>query len=154
MTVLGKMGYDEDVNQGIDGYKYYSGLIRTAHRIIDGLSSNSVLYPGVKAAGAIVEVQTPLIKSIKVSLQVRTKDGVTLNSITDVIKGSVAGYINSIGVGSPVVISEIIRLVQSLPGVFSVEVTGTSPIATQDRIVCSEIEKPFVINSQSDITVG
>lgn len=154
IEALNKIGFAQQTFQGIDGYKIFTGPVQLAHRIIDGLPQNPVLYPGVKAAGATVEVNTPLIKSIQVSLQVRPKDGISLNSITDLIKSTVETYINNLGVGKPVVISEIIRIVQGLPGVFSVTVIDTNPDADGDRIVSGEIEKPFVLDIERDISVG
>lgn len=151
---LSKIGFEERTFLGIDGYKSYAGLIRQAHRIIDGLPSNTNLFPGQKAAGAVIEVQTSLLRFISVNLQVRPADGVTLNSISDLIKSSISGYVNDLGVGKPVVISEIQRVVQSLPGVFSVTVTGTLPAAFDDRIVVSDQEKARILNASEDITIG
>ena len=104
--------------------------------------------------GAAVEVEPPLVKTVQMSLSVRPKDGVTINSISEIIKSTVAGYINALGVGKPVVISEIVRLVQGLPGVYSVTVTSTKPAVTDDRIVISDIESASVHNVDTDISVG
>jgi hypothetical protein len=154
ITGLFKIGFEQRAFQGIDGYKVYAGLVREAHRVIDGLPTNTILYPGTKAMGAPVEVLPPLVKTVQISLQVRPKDGVTINSISEIIKSTVAGYINKLGVGKPVVISEIIRVVQGLPGVYSVTVTDTTPAVTDDRIVVGDMEVILVLNADSDITVG
>lgn len=154
LVALNKAGYQQRAFQGIDGYKVFTGLVREAHRIIDGLPTNTVLFPGVKAAGTVIEVLPPLIKTISASLLVRPKDGVTLNSITDLVKSTVAGYINGLDVGQPVVLSEIIREVQSLPGVFSVQILSTLPVADGDRITTSESEKAFVLSATNDIVLG
>lgn len=154
ITALNKVGFEERSFSGIDGYKVYNGLVSLAHNIIDGLPSNSVVYPGVKAAGAVIEVQTPLIKSVQVSLQVRPTDGVTLNSITELVKSAVSSYVNGLGVGMPVVVSEVIRTVQSLPGVFSVSVVSTIPVANDNRIVVGSYEKAWIYDISTDITVG
>ncbi|MEM4379056.1 MAG: baseplate J/gp47 family protein [Thermoplasmatales archaeon] len=149
-----KINFQDLTYTGIDGYKIFSGLIQQAHRIIDGLPTNIALFPGVKAAGTVIEVLPPLIRAIQLELQVRPKDGVTLNSITDLVKATVERYINTLGVGRPVVLSEIIRVVQGLPGVFSVTILSTRPVANDDRIVVSEIEKPYIIDITRDISVG
>jgi hypothetical protein len=149
-----KLNFSDATATGIDGYKIFSGSIQQAHRIIDGLPTNTSLFPGVKAAGTVIEVLPPLIKSIQLDLQIRPKDGVTLNSITDLVKATAERYVNSLGVGKPVVISELIRVIQGLPGVFSVSILSTRPPATDDRIVVSEIEKCFVISIEKDVSVG
>lgn len=148
-----KIGFEVQAFQGIDGYKVYTGLVAQAHRIVDGLQSNSIIYPGTKAAGAMVEVLTPLIRSVSVSLIVKPRDGVSLNTLTDLIKSALSSSVNGLGVGQPVVISELIRVVQSLPGVFSVEITGTTPAAVDGRIVTASQEKALIL-SVDDITVG
>jgi hypothetical protein len=154
VTALNKLGFSEEITQGVDGYKVFSGLVQQAHRIIDGLPTDSLLYPGVKAAGAVIEVLTPLIKSIQVDLLLKPKEGVTINSIAELVRASVASYINELGVGQPVILSELIKTVQGLPGVFSVTIVSVSPSATDDRITVSEIEKPFVLDASLDITIG
>lgn len=154
LIAMSKIGFEQRAFQGVDGYKVYSGLVREAHRVIDGLATNPILYPGTKAMGAQIEVNPPLIKNIQLAMQVRPKDGVTINSISEIIKSTVAGYVNGLGVGKPVVISEIIRIVQGLPGVYSVAVTSTLPPVTDDRIVVSDIESVFIHNVETDITVG
>jgi hypothetical protein len=154
VTAFGKTEYPLQTFQGIDGYKVYTGLIREAHRIVDGLPTNSTLYPSVKAAGTFIEFLAPLLRSVSMSLQVRPKDGITLNSLTELIKSTVASYVTRLDVGKPVVISEVIRRVQSLPGVFSVKVLSTLPVADDDRIVVSDNEKAVIINISNDITIG
>ena len=153
VTALGKTSYDGSVHQGIDGYKTYIGSIKQAQDIIDGLPSNTVDFPGVKAAGTVVEVLTPLIRSVSVALSVLPSEGVSLNSISDIIKASVSGYINGLGGGSSVIVSEIISIVQGLPGVLSVSVISTLPVANNGSIVVSSTEKAFVLDLSS-ITVS
>ena len=150
---MNKIGFELKTYQGIDGYTIYTEIIQTAQNIIDGKPSNSVIYPGVKAVGTTIEVLVPLNKIISIVLSVKPKDGVTLNSISDLVKSSVSSYINGLGVGQPVVISQIIRVVQGLPGVFSVEVLSTFPAVSDDRIVVASQERAKVLDA-NDITVG
>lgn len=154
VTAMYKTGFEERTFQGIDGYKVFAGLVREAHRVIDGLPSNPILFPGVKAMGTVVEVLPPMNRSVQIDLQVRPKDGVTLNSINEVVRSSVASYVNRLGVGQPVILSEIVRIVQGLPGVFSVTVLNTRPAVFDDRIVVSAVEKAYIINASTDITIG
>ena len=154
VSALNKIGFESKTHLGIDGYKVFTGLVQQAHRTIDGLQTNTTLYPGVKAAGTSVEVLPPLIKTIDVSLLVYPKDGVTLNSITDLVKSSVASYVNGLGVGKSVILSEIVKTVQLLPGVLSVQILSTTPEAYQDRITASETEKAVILNASTDVTVG
>lgn len=153
-TALYKLGFSDAVVRGIDGYRVFSGLIQEAHKVIDGVATNSVAFPGVKAAGTSVEVLTPLLKSVTISLIVQTKDGVDKITVSEIVKSTVAGYVNALGVGKPVILSEVIKIVQSLAGVFSVQVVSTSPAATDSRIAVADIEKAAVLDSNTDIVVS
>ena len=154
LTCLYRAGFLETAVRGIDGYKVYSGLVREAHRIIDGSPDNTIVYPGVRAAGTVTEVLPPLIRAVQVSLVIHPKDGVSLNSISEVVKSTVAQYINGLGIGQAVILSEIISIVQNLPGVLSVTIASTLPSVKDDRIDVSDFEKAFVLNINTDIVVG
>ena len=157
LVAMNKFGFSNNVNFGVDGYVSFSGLIKEAHKIIDGSPIDPVTYPGVRAAGTKIEVLPPLVKSITISLTVVTKEGVSLGSLTETIKSSVASYVNALGVGQPVIISSIIRVVQSIPGVSSVLVTSTLPAVDtndQGKITVSDYERAYIINANSDVTVG
>lgn len=154
ISCLHKLGADQSVVRGIDSYLTFAGLIREAHRVVDGNPSNVALYPGVRAAGTSIEILTPLVKSIFVRLQVKPKDGVDSSIIAETVRATVAGYINKLSVGKPVILSEIIRVVQSLPGVFSVVVLETLPTAQGDRIVVGDVEKAVVFDAESDVVVS
>ena len=154
ITALYKLGFSDTVIRGIDGYRVFSGLIQEAHKVIDGVATNSVAFPGVKAAGTSVEVLTPLLKSVTISLIVQTKDGVDKTTVSEIVKSTVAGYVNALGVGRPVILSEVIKIVQSLAGVFSVQIVSTSPAFTDSRIAVADIEKAAVLDSNTDIVVS
>lgn len=141
---LHKLNYDSSVTVGIDGYKYFTELIAEAHKVLDGLPSNIIAYPGVRAAGTLIEVSAPLIKSIQIALTVESRDGVSLNSIKNPVKSSITAYINALGVGKEVVISEVIKHVQEVPGVRSVQIDFTLPIANEGVIKVGSFEVPRI----------
>jgi hypothetical protein len=154
VSCLFKLAASESVVRGIDSYLTFSGLLRESHKIVDGNPSNIALYPGVRAAGTSIEILTPLVKSITVRLQIKPKDGVDSSIIAETVRATVAGYINKLSVGRPVVLSEIIKAVQSLPGVFSVTIIETKPASQGDRIVVGDVEKAIVFDTENDIIVS
>lgn len=143
-----KIGFDEETIVGVDGYKYYGGLISEAHKVIDGSSSNSIAYPGVRAAGTAVEVQAPLIKSLSLSLLLEAKDGVSLNAIKNPVKSTISTYVNSLGVGKEVVLSEISKRIQNVPGVRNVVITSSIPAAEDGVIKVGSFEVPRISRSE------
>lgn len=136
---MGKMSFPTTIATGVDGYSYYTGLMRTVQRIIDGYEPDIETYPGRRAVGSNIETLPPLIKQISMTLRVATRDGVNLNDITNDIKSTVISYISSLGVGEDVVLSEIIRRVKDITGVDAV--TFTTPSPTLERIAVYDNEK-------------
>ena len=142
ITALGKLGFNTDIAQGVDGYTYYTGLLRTVQRIVDGFEPNANLFPGRKAVGAAIETLPPLIQRIKVSIDVTTKEGVNITEITNEIKSAVIQYVNSLGVAQDVILSDIIVRVKNIEGVEAV--TFIDPVPSEERIPIADNEKAFV----------
>lgn len=147
---LGKMNYSTDVVTGIDGYTYYTGLLRTVQRIVDGFEPDSASYPGRRAVGGLIEILPPLIKRIVVSIEVTTNEGVNLSEISNDIKSAVINYVNRRGVGEDVILSEITVAVMQITGVAAV--TFNVPAPSTERIFIADNEKAFI--EPNDISVA
>jgi len=152
LTAKHKAAFDTDVTYGIDAYKYYTELIAEAHKVVDGSSTNSISFPGIRASGTAVEILAPLIKTINLNLTVESKEGVGLNSIKNPVRSVVSSYINSLGVGKPVVLSELTKAIQVVPGVKSVVINSTFPSADNGFIAIGSEEIARVQRAE-DITL-
>ncbi len=150
LTAMGKLGYSTDVTTGIDGYLYYTGLMRTVQRIIDGFEPDPEAYPGRRAIGGVIELLPPLIRRVTVSIDVTTNEGVNLGEITNEIKSVIINYIKNLGVGEDVILSQIIAKVMSVRGVAAV--TFNIPIPSTERIPIADIEKAFI--EAKDISIA
>jgi hypothetical protein len=150
MTNVGKLGYSTDVTIGIDGYLYYTGLLRKAQRVVDGFEPDQENYPGRRAVGGAIELLPPLIRKIIISLDVTTNEGVNLGDISSSIKSSVIQYVQSLGVGEDVILSEIIAAVMQIKGIAAV--TFTLPTPSTERITISDNEKATI--SPNDIGIS
>jgi hypothetical protein len=139
----GKLGYSTDVTQGIDGYLYYTGLLRRVQRIVDGFEPDQINYPGRRAVGGLIETLPPLVKRIHVAIKVTTGNGVNLGDISDNIKSVIIKYVRGLGVGKDVILSEIIAQVMNITGV--VAVTFTNPVPSTERITIGFNERADVI---------
>jgi len=122
---LNKLNYEAVPKTGIDGYKIFGGLIREAQRTLDGVSTSINRYPGVKSTGTDVSVLPPIPRAVAVTFKVRTRDGLSINVLANLIRSSVTTFISSLGLGDSVILSELIGLVQDIPGVVSVEIINT-----------------------------
>lgn len=149
ISSLGKLSYPNDVTLGIDGYTYYTGLLRTVQRIVDGFEPDPLTYPGRRAVGSAIEILGPLPKRVSVALDIVTKEGVNLNEISNDIKSAIIDYVDDLGVGDDVILSEITVRVMEVSGVESVVFTTPSP--SVDRIAVADNEKPFITSNDIDI---
>jgi uncharacterized phage protein gp47/JayE len=147
---IGKIGYSEDITTGVDGYLYYTGLLRKVQRIIDGFEPDPVNFPGRKAVGSLIEVLPPLPRRVTVAIDVTTQDGVNLSEISDEITSVIINYVSDLGVGEDVILSDIIVRVKNIDGVAAV--TFITPDPSEERIAISSDEKAFI--ESSDISIA
>jgi hypothetical protein len=150
LVPIGKLDYPSDVTTGIDGYNYYTGLLRTVQREIDGFEPEAITFPGRRAVGGQIEILPPLINRITVSVDVTTNEGVNLNEISNDIKSAVIDYVSNLGVGEDVILSKITVSIMSITGVAAV--TFTSPDPSTERISIADSEKAFI--EPDDISVS
>ncbi len=142
LTHMGKLGYNTDVTTGIDGYLYYTGLLRRVQRIVDGYEPDAQNFPGRRAVGGAIETLPPLIRKIVITVNVTTDEGVNLGDISNNIKSVVINYIQTLGVGEDVILSEIIASIMSIKGVGAV--TFTNPVPSTERITIANNEKATI----------
>jgi uncharacterized phage protein gp47/JayE len=136
MRFPNRLGYGTDPVPGISGYQYWTGLKRRVQRVLDGYEPDPVNFPGVRAAGVSIEAREPQIQRVTLNIKVKTREGVALASISDLIKSSVVGFINSLGLGQDVVLSEIVSSIQAVSGVDSVVLVD--PALNTERVVISD----------------
>jgi hypothetical protein len=142
ISTVGKLNYSTDVVKGTDGYLYYTGLLRTVQRVVDGFEPEADTFPGRRAVGGIIELLPPLIRRITLSIDVTTDEGVNLGEIANEIRSVIINYIDGRGVGRDVILSEIIARVMTIRGIEAA--TFTSPSPATERIAVSDIEKAFI----------
>lgn len=139
---MGKLGYSTDVTTGIDGYLYYTGLLRRVQRIVDGYEPDAENFPGRRAVGGAIETLPPLVRKISITVNITTNEGVNLGDISNNIKSVVINYIQTLGVGQDVILSEIIADIMGIKGVGAV--TFTNPTPDTERITIANNEKAVV----------
>lgn len=139
---MGKLGYNTDVTTGIDGYLYYTGLLRRVQRIVDGYEPDAENFPGRRAVGGAIETLPPLVRKIVITINVTTDEGVNLGDISNNIKSTVINYVQTLGVGEDVILSEIIAAIMGIKGVGAV--TFTNPTPDTERITIANNEKATI----------
>lgn len=152
---LGKINFPTTTSVGTDGYSYYTGLLRKTQRLVDGYAPDYDNYPGKKAIGSVIETMPPLFQRIQLSLEISTKFGVNIVDIKDTIKSEVVTHINkNLGVGTNVILSDIICVVKNVRGVESVKVILPTPSDNNGNpwIPISYNEKAYI--DANDISIN
>lgn len=144
ITHLGKAGYDNGIVRGIDGYTYYTGLLQTVQRTVDGYAPNATEFPGQRSVGSMIETLPPLVKNIFITMSVTTNFGVNLTDVANNIKTTVINYIDSLAVGEAPVLSQIIANVQTIKGIATVVITSPVPTSSQPTIPVLSNEKAII----------
>ena len=153
IAALDKLGFDSSIVQGTDAYRYNTGLVAEAKRVVYGDSADVDNYPGYAADGARILIQGPTIKRIFVTLQIRLQNNVPSPDTVGAIKAGVAGLINANAIGTPIAISDIVSVAQAINGVIAVSVMSPTYNSVQDQIPVSGQEKAMVVDLENDIKV-
>lgn len=154
LTSLGKLNFSTLVRNGLDSYRFNTGLIAEANRIIYGDPRDNTTYPGVGAAGADIFVREPLTRRVEISVDIRLLTGAPFNSVSQQVRSSISALVNSNDVGVPIDISSIISAVRAVPGVSSVAIDSPQFDSTHDLIFLAPGEKARIIDPTLDIAVN
>jgi len=153
IKAMSKFDFPTTITKGIDSYRYHTGLLRQANRIVYG-DPRSTDYEGVAAAGAEIFIQPPLIRRIQVSIVVRLNTGIPFNTIVESVRNNVSALINATGIGQSIAISDIVETVNTISGVFAVSISSPAYSPSNDVILINPSEKPLVIDANTDIVVS
>jgi uncharacterized phage protein gp47/JayE len=104
-------------------YTYYTGLIAAVQKVIDGDAADRTNFPGVKAAGTLVQVKAPTVIAFNVAAVLLVAEGT--DQATAVAAGELAvlDYVNNLGISGDVVRNEIIERLMGVEGVTDVSLT-------------------------------
>lgn len=153
MNALNKLDFPTDIAIGVDSYRYSTGLIAEAVKVLYGDEGDPSNYPGVVADGASLLVAPPAIRRVSVSLTIRLKSG-DFATAKARVQSLVADVVNKTGVGKSIAISDIVAAAGKAEGVSSVAVVYPTYQSGADLIAVYPHEKPMVLDLESDILVS
>jgi len=153
VTALNKLNFGLSVSQGLDGYKYNTGLLQTANQIIYGNPEDPLTYPGVAAAGSDIFVREPLALVVNLAIDVRLQTGAPFSAVSQQIQSNVSSLVNSNPVGQSIALGAIVAVCMAVPGVLSVAISSPLYSPTDDLIAVQPSEQTFVLDS-SNISVS
>lgn len=153
ITALDKLSFPNVIKKGADAYRYNTGLIAEAKRVLYGDSADVNNYPGYVADGASIMIQGPTIKRVKLAVQIRVQSNVIDTDIAGSVRSAISGVVNESPIGIPIAISSIISAVNSINGISSVSIMSPSYNVVQDQILIRGQEKAIIIDPENDIQV-
>jgi uncharacterized phage protein gp47/JayE len=115
---------------GVGAYTYTTGLGAYVQRVINGDPTNFTDFPGIRSSGTKVVVRAPTVVSPTITFQVVAARGFTDDQLRPSVTTAMVVSVNAGGLGDNIVLSELIRQVKELPGVFDVK-----PILPTSNIV-------------------
>jgi len=154
VTALNKLNFPVDTNQGLDGYKYNTGLIQEANRIVYGDPTDPVTFPGVAAAGSDIFIQEPLALVVNLAIDVRLQTGAPFSAVSQQIQTNVAALVNSNPIGESIALGAIVAVCMSVPGVLSVAISSPLYSPTDDLIAVQPSEQTFILDPSQNISVS
>jgi len=140
------LAFDTDPVQGVDAYKFFTGIVRRVQRTIDGFEQDQT-FEGLRAAGVQIEVKAPTVQQLRFEIDIDLDEGLSVSVIIDDIKNAVSSYVNSTRVGEDIILNEIVRRIKGIVGVADLSIL--SPVANVP-IADGEIARV----SDNDVIIG
>lgn len=114
-------------------YRFYTGLIAEVQRVIEG-DPTDASTPGVRGHGVQIRVLAPQTLYQTVVAQISVLDDYDSAVVSQAVRSAIQGYINGLGIGEHVIVSELIERAMSVAGMFNfrlTSLTGSSPATDQ-----------------------
>jgi uncharacterized phage protein gp47/JayE len=153
ISAMSKLNFNTTIRKGLDSYRYHTGMIGEANRIVYGDPRDPVAYPGVAAAGAEIFIREPLFRRVQVAIDVRIETGIPFAQITEQVRTNLTALIEGNPIGQSIAISDIVESVNVIPGVKAVAISSPLYNASNDTIRISPSEKARIIDPTADISV-
>lgn len=153
VVAMDKLDFPQGVQRGVDAYRYATGLVGEAARIVRGDRNDETTYPGYGAAGAEIVVSGPVVRRVHVALAIRVS-GNPSEELADRVRSAVAATINSAAVGRGVAISSVVDAAAAVAGVTAVSVIFPTYTSTSDLIAVAPGERPMVLDLRSDVEIS
>ncbi len=104
-------------SQLVTSYDFYTNLVAQVQKVLEGDINDPNSFPGVKAAGIILSVETPTIKRITVVASISAEDGFSEVDLAPLVQEAMESYIDSRGIGEDIIRSRLIDVAHNVDGV-------------------------------------
>lgn len=100
-------------------YTRYTGLLALAQKIIDGDPDDRVNYPGIRAAGVLVQAKTPQVLIQNITVSVTISEGYDDGAVEDEVSEVIKEYVNALGISGDMLIATLYRRIMGVAGVYN-----------------------------------
>ncbi len=111
-------------------YTWFTSLIAATQRVVDGDPLDRANFPGVRAAGDEVIVLSPTVENVEIDVEITVADGVSQEETIATARNVIVAYINGLGIGSDVILAEIVEQVMGIAGMLDVQIVSPSSNVT------------------------
>ena len=129
--------------QIVSNHVFYTNLIARVQKVLEGDINDSNSFPGVKAAGIFLSVETPLRLEVTVVASISAEDGFSEGDLAPLVKDAMEAYINSRGIGEDIIRSKLIDVAFNVEGVRDVTISDPP----SNNIVVLDNELPVSSNT-------
>lgn len=135
----------DGASPSVGAYTYATGLGALVQKAVNGEPPDFSLFPGRKAHGDKILVAAPTVVSPSFVISILPAPRVSLSGLLSAVKVVLQAYVNGLGIGEDITISEIIKRVKSIPGVADVTLvqpTTNYPVADEQlaRITADDVD--------------
>lgn len=128
-------------------YTRYTGLVAMGQRVVDGDPSNRTDYPGLRAAGIQVIVQTPTVLVQNIEATIVVSEGYDNATAETQVTEAIKNYINGLGISGDVVRAELIQRIMGVAGIYNVNlVTPAADVVLLDDQMARTTDSNITVN--------
>lgn len=135
----------DGASPGVGAYTYSTGLAAYAQRLVNGDPSDPIDFPGIRVAGSMVVIAAPTVVSSSFVVSITPLANFTLAQLSPLVMTAVLNYVNSLGIGATIIISEIVAGIMAIPGVYDCSViaptgNGSTPSGQLPRATDADVD--------------
>jgi uncharacterized phage protein gp47/JayE len=110
----------------VGAYTYSTGLAAFIQRVVNGDPTDFADFPGIRASGTKVVVAGPTIVSPAIVIKAISATGYSDAQVQAAVVTAIQAYVNSLGIGQSVLVSEIVAATMAVAGVADCAVLSPS----------------------------
>jgi len=134
----------------VASYSYYTNLVSEVQRVLEGDLTSPVAYPGVKAAGILLSVESPTVKRVTLQAVLTVETGYVEADLAPTVQLAIEDYINALAIGEDIILSKVIEAAHNIVGVRDFVITSPTSNIT---VLESELASPYDASANSLISV-